>query len=135
MSSNDKNPSGQMSRKERRAAERAARKSGGSSAKSSSSVKSSGSGGSSGPSIAIISIGAVAIGIVLVVALLLVSGGLGDDVAAVEEPDTPAPAAELRDGLTLVAEGATPPVTIEVYRAPRVEVYRRRPDGSGFERE
>ncbi len=111
MTSNEKKPSGQMSRKERRAAERAARKSGGSKAKSSSGS----SGGSSGPSIAIISIGAVAIGVVLVVALLLVSGGLGDDVAAVEEPDTPAPAAELRDGRTLVAEGATPPVTIEIF--------------------
>jgi protein-disulfide isomerase len=115
MSSNDKKPSGQVSRKERRAAERAARKSGGGSAKSSGSAKSKGSGGSSGPSIAIISVGAVAIGIVLVVALLLVSGGLGEDVAAVEEPDSPAPAAELRDGLTLVAEGAAPPVTIEIF--------------------
>jgi protein-disulfide isomerase len=33
----------------------------------------------------------------------------------VEEPDTPAPAAELRDGRTLVAEGATPAVTIEIF--------------------
>ena len=113
MSSNDNQASGaNMSRKERRAAERAARKSGGGSSKGSSSS----SGGGSGPSIAIISVAAVAIGIVIVVGLLLVSGGLGsDEVAAVEEPDSPAPAEELRDGLTLVAEGATPPVTIEIF--------------------
>jgi protein-disulfide isomerase len=112
MSSNDNKSSGSgMSRKERRAAERAARKSGGSN-----SAKPSSSGGSSGPSIAIISIGAIVIGIVVVAALLLVSGGLdGDTAAAVEEPDHPAPAAELRDGLTLVAEGVTPPVAIEVF--------------------
>lgn len=110
MSSNDNNSTGdKMSRKERRAAERAARKGGGSSAKAGASKT------SSGPSIAIISVGAIAIGVVLVLALLLLSGGLGDDAAAVEEPDSPAPAAELRDGLTLVAEGATPPVTIEVF--------------------
>ena len=110
MSSNDNKSTGdKMSRKERRAAERAARKGGGSSAKAGTSEK------SSGPSIAIISVGAIAIGVVLVLALLLLSGGLGDEAAAVEEPDSPAPAAELRDGLTLVAEGATPPVTIEVF--------------------
>jgi protein-disulfide isomerase len=110
MSSNENNSPGNASRKERRAAERAARKSGGST------VKSSTSSGNSGRSIAIISVAAVAIGIVLVAALLLISGGLGGDTTAtVEEPNTPAPAAELRDGLTLVAEGATPPVTIEVF--------------------
>ena len=111
MSSNDNQSSGaKMTRKERRAAERAARKSGGSN------MASSGSGGSSGPSMALISVGAVAIGVVLVVALLLASGALGGgEAAAVEDPDTPAPAAELRDGLTLVAEGATPAVTIEIF--------------------
>jgi protein-disulfide isomerase len=114
MSSNDKkSSSGKVSRKERRAAERAARKNGGG---DKSSAKLGSTGTSSGPSIAIISLGAVAIGIVLVVALLLASGGLGgDDPTVVEEPDTPAPAAELRDGRTLVAQGTTPPVTIEVF--------------------
>jgi len=100
-----------MTRKERRAAERAARKGGG----NKSTAKLNASGGSSGPSIAIISVGAIAVGIVVVVALLLLSGGLGGDDATVEEPGSPAPAAELRDGLTLVADGATPPVTIEVF--------------------
>ncbi|MEX1336678.1 MAG: thioredoxin domain-containing protein [Candidatus Limnocylindrales bacterium] len=116
MSSNDKKSSdGSMSRKERRAAERAARKSGGGTAKSGT-TKSTASGRGSGPSIAVISVAAIAIGIVLVVALVLVSGGLGGgEAAAVEEPDTPAPAAELRDGLTLVAQGTTPPVSIEVF--------------------
>ncbi len=115
MSSNDNKPSGgDMSRKERRAAERAARKGGGSS-KGGGGSKASASAKGSGPSIALISIGAVAIGVVLVVAILLASGGLGDEAAAIDEPDNPPPAAELRDGLTLVAEGATPPVTIEVF--------------------
>lgn len=115
MSSNDNQPSGgKLSRKERRAAERAARKSGGGG--SSGSAKLGSKSVSSGPSMAIISVAAVAIGIVLVVALLLVSGGLGgDEAAAVEDPDTPAPAAELRDGLTLRAADTTPPVTIEVF--------------------
>ncbi len=111
MTSNDnRSPSGTQTRKERRAAERAARKGG------TSSPKASSSGSSSGPSIAIISVGAIAIGLVLVVALLVLSGGLGgNEATAVEEPDSPAPAEELRDGMLLVAPGATPPVTVEVF--------------------
>jgi protein-disulfide isomerase len=113
MSSNDnQSSSGNTTRKQRRAAERAARKG----SKSSKSSASSGSGGSSGPSIAIISVAAIAIGVVLVAALLVFSGGLdGNEATAIEEPDTPAPAEELRDGRTLVAEGAAPVVEIEVF--------------------
>lgn len=111
MSSNDnRSASGTSTRKQRRAAARAARKG------DKSSPQPSGSGGSSGPSIAIISVGAIAIGLVLVVALLVLSGGLGgNEATAVEEPDNPAPAEELRDGLVLVAPGATPAVTVEIF--------------------
>jgi protein-disulfide isomerase len=113
MSSNDnQSPGSNSTRKQRRAAERAARKSG----KGSRSSASSSSGGNSGPSIAVISVAAIAIGVVLVAVLLVLSGGLGgNDATAIEEPDTPAPAEELRDGRTLVAEGATPSVEIEVF--------------------
>lgn len=105
MTSNEK-----QSRKQRRAAERAARKGGGTS-----SAKTSSSGGSSGPSIVVISLGAIVIGVIAVLALVLVSGGLGDDAAAVADPDTPAPAEELRQGRTLVAQDATEPVEIQLF--------------------
>lgn len=45
-----------------------------------------------------------------------------DPPKATTVPDAPKPA-------------DAPPVTIEVYRAPRVEVYRRRPGGSDFDRD
>ncbi len=110
MSSNDNQSSGaNLTRKQRRAAERAARKGDKSTTPSSSSSR------RPGPSIALISVGAVAIGLVLVAALVLLSGGLGNDAAAVSEPDTPAPAEELRDGRTLVAPDASPVVAIELF--------------------
>jgi protein-disulfide isomerase len=114
MSSNDKqSSSGTPTRKQRREAERAARK-GGKSSKSPSTGKASV--GRQGPSMVIISIAAIAIGVVLVGALLVLTGGLGnDDATAIAKPDTPAPAAELRDGNTLVAPGATPAVEIELF--------------------
>ena len=116
MSSNDNQTSSDSTtRKQRRAAERAARK-GSKGSKSSKGSASSSAGGSSGPSIAIISVAAIAIGVVLVAALLVFSGGLdGNEAAAIEEPDTPAPAEELRNGRTLVVEGATPAVEVEVF--------------------
>ncbi len=111
MSSNDKQSSdGNMTRKQRRAAERSARKSGKTSAATATAS------GSSGPSMAIVSVAAISIGIVLVAVLLVMSGALGgSETAAIEEPDTPAPAEELRDGLTLVADGATPSVSVEIF--------------------
>jgi protein-disulfide isomerase len=105
MTSNEK-----QSRKQRRAAERAARKGG-----ATSSAKTSSSGGRSGPSILVISIGAIAIGVVAVLALVLIFGGGDDAAAAVSEPDTPAPAEELREGRTLVAQEATAPVEILLF--------------------
>jgi len=114
MTSNENQPpSSGMTRKQRRAAERANRKNGKGSTKGS--TKGSSSSGSSGPSIAIISVGAIAIGLVLVVALVLLSGGLGNEATAIEEPDSPAPAEEMRDGLTLVAAGASPTVEVEIF--------------------
>jgi protein-disulfide isomerase len=110
MSSNEN-----MTRKQRRAAERATKK-----GDKGNSTKSGSSGGSSGPSMLLISLGAIAIGVVAVLALVLVSGGLGgDDVTAINEPDTPAPAEELRQGRTLVAPDAEPPVTVEVFEDPQ----------------
>ena len=101
-----------QTRKQRRAAERAARKGGTSSAP----VGSSSRGGGSGPSMLLISIAAIGIGLVAVIALVLVSGGLdGNQVVAISEPDTPAPAAELRQGSTLVAPEASPAVKVEVF--------------------
>jgi protein-disulfide isomerase len=68
----------------------------------------------------VVSIGAIGIGLVAVVALVLLSGGLGgSSVAAVSPSDIPAPAEELRQGRTLVQPGSTPPVTIEVYEDPQ----------------
>lgn len=101
-------------RKERRAAERAARKGG---RGSSSPVKSS---GNSGPSMFLVSVGAVIIGLVVVGALLVLGGGFGsDDVAAVSTPDGPAPAAELRDGRSLQKPGVVPPVTVLAFEDPQ----------------
>lgn len=114
MSSNSPGSSGDsMTRKQRRAAERSARK-------TSAKTNDGGSGGGSGPSMLLVSVGAVAIGLVAVVALALLSGGLGgNEVAAVSEPEAPAPAEELRDGRTLVQPGVTPPVAIEVFEDPQ----------------
>lgn len=111
MSANGKGSAdGGMTRKERRAAERAARK-----GRSTGSTRSS-STASSGPPMLLLSIGAIAIGLVAVVALVLVSGGIGSgDSGEIGEPDTPAPAAELRQGRTLLAAGATDPVVVEVF--------------------
>ena len=114
MSANDKQGAANdgMTRKQRRAAERAARKGGG--AKSADSASSSGKG--SGPSVLLISIGAIAIGLVAVIALVAVSGGLGgDDDEAIEQPAAAAPTEELRQGRTLVAADAVGPVVVEVF--------------------
>lgn len=120
MSSNDnKSSSGNMTRKERRAAERAARKGGKSSKSSQSPVTGKASVGGSGPSIAIISVAAIAIGVVLVGALLVLSGGLGGNDATAIEPADSAPAAELRDGRTLAVAGTTPAVEIELFEDPQ----------------
>jgi protein-disulfide isomerase len=68
----------------------------------------------------LVSIGAVAVGLVVVAALFLLSGGSGDSGAtAVSEPDTAAPAAELRQGRTLVAPDAVDPVVIDTYEDPQ----------------
>ena len=128
MSPNDKQSSdANMTRKQRRAAERAARKTGKS---GKSDAMSSSSGGSSGPSMAVVSVVAVSVGIVLVAALLVLSGALGgDEGTTIEEPDTAAPAAELRDGLTLVAPDVTPVVTVEVFedvRCPHCQTFTER---------
>jgi protein-disulfide isomerase len=116
MSSNDKPaPSATTTRKQRRAAEREARKGG----KTSPGKPASGSSGASGRSLAVISIAAVAIGLVLVVGLVILSGGLGsNDAVAIDQPSG-VPAAELQDGRTLVAPGATPPVAVELFEDPQ----------------
>lgn len=105
-------PSDNMTRKQRRAAERAARKGG---------TKDTGSssGSSSGPSMLMISIVAIGIGLVAVVALVLLSGGLDSEevAASVSEPEAAAPAAELRNGRTLGELSA--PVSIDVYEDPQ----------------
>jgi protein-disulfide isomerase len=103
-----------LSRKQRRAAERTARK-------GPRSVPSGGSSPGSGPSMFLISLGAVLIGLVAVAALVIISGGFGDDAeaAAVSRPEVPAPAQELRQGRTLVRPGVTPPVTIDAYEDPQ----------------
>jgi protein-disulfide isomerase len=119
MSDKQSASSDNMTRKQRRAAERAARKSGRSPSAGSGSTG-SGSVGRPSPSLLVISAGAVAIGIVAVIALVLLSGGLdGNEAAAVSEPDTPAPAEELRQGRTLVAPDAVDPVVVEVFEDPQ----------------
>ncbi len=122
MSTNEKQPGSDenVSRKQRRAAERTARKSG------PSSRASDGSGGGSGPTMLVISLGAIVIGVVAVIALVLLSGGLGGGEGEISEPGSPAPAAELRDGRTLVAAGVTPSVTVEVFedvRCPHCQTF------------
>jgi protein-disulfide isomerase len=116
MSTNDPKDSSSdgLTRKQRRAAERTARK-------GSRSAASGGSSPSSGPSMFLISLGAVLIGLVAVAALVIISGGFGDDAeaAAVSRPEVPAPAQELRQGRTLVQPGVTPPVTIDAYEDPQ----------------
>jgi protein-disulfide isomerase len=113
-SSNQDPAGGNMTRKQRRAAERAARKSSGGKAPSSA------SGGSSGPSMLVISIGAIIIGAIAVAALILVSGGLGEDNGEeLLQPEAAAPAEELRQGRTLVAATATDPVVVEAFEDPQ----------------
>jgi protein-disulfide isomerase len=122
MSTND--PKGASSdgltRKQRRAAERTSRTSR-TSRKGTRSAPGSGSSPSSGPSMFIISLAAVLIGLVAVAALVIISGGFGDDTeaAAVSRPEIPPPAQELRQGRTLVQAGVTPPVTIDAYEDPQ----------------
>lgn len=113
MAKNDQSASTDgMTRKERRAAERADRKSGGGGSRSSRSGK------SSGPSMLVISLVAVVIGLVAVAGLVVVSGGFGDDTAAaVSEPDFDAPAQDLRVGRSLGDPDA--PVKIEVFEDPQ----------------
>jgi protein-disulfide isomerase len=97
------------SRKERRAAERSARKSG---------SASPGTPRSSGPSMLLISVAAIVIGLVAIVALVAVSGGFADEArAGVSEPDVPAPAQDLRVGRSLGDPEA--PVKIEVFEDPQ----------------
>lgn len=69
----------------------------------------------------VISLGAVVIGLLAVAALIIISGGFGDDTesAAVARPEVPPPAQELRQGRTLVQPGVTPPVTIEAFEDPQ----------------
>jgi protein-disulfide isomerase len=112
MTSNDKQASASdnLTRKQRRAAERAARKQNGGKITAPKS-----SGGRPGPSILIVSAIAVVAGLALVAVLVLLSGGLGNDAAAVSDPDSPAPAQELRQGRTLVAPDASPSVVVEVF--------------------
>lgn len=100
-------------RKERRAAERAARK-----GRTPIPSTSHTSGGRTGPSMFMLSLGAVVIALVAVAGLVIASGGFGDD-GTVTGTDVPPPAEELRDGRTLVAAGATPPVTVEAYEDPQ----------------
>ncbi len=118
MSANDPkgNSSESMTRKQRRAAERTTRKSAGGG-----STSAAGTAVSSGPSMLLVSIGAILIGLVAVVALVLISGGVGgsNETSTVTKPDVPAAAAEFRDGRTLVKPGATPPVRIDAYEDPQ----------------
>jgi protein-disulfide isomerase len=66
----------------------------------------------------LVSIGAIAIGLIAVVALVVISGGLGsEEAAAVSEPDAPPPAQELRDGRSLGSADAA--VSIEVFEDPQ----------------
>jgi protein-disulfide isomerase len=68
----------------------------------------------------VVSIGAIVVGLVVVAALIFLSGGLGDSkTTAVSEPDAAAPAAELRQGRTLVAPDAIDPVVIDAYEDPQ----------------
>jgi protein-disulfide isomerase len=116
MSDNDKQGTRDrgMTRKQRRAAERAARKGGPRPASAAPARE------RPGTPILLVSAGAIVIGLVAVVILVAVSGGLGgDDVAAVSEPDTPAPAAELHQGRTLVAPDAVEPVVVEAFEDPQ----------------
>ncbi len=62
--------------------------------------------------------GAIAIALVVIVALVVVSGGFEEDgLPAVSQPDTPAPAAELRVGRSLGDPEA--PVKIDVFEDPQ----------------
>jgi protein-disulfide isomerase len=66
----------------------------------------------------VVSVAAVLVGLVAVAALIVVSGGLGgNEVAAVSEPEVPAPVEELRNGRSLGDPDA--PVTIEVFEDPQ----------------
>jgi hypothetical protein len=105
-SQTDPSASGQgPSRKDRRAAERSARKSG-SPAPSTSQ--------SSGRSMWLITGAAIAIALLVIVGLVVVSGGFEEDqMAAVSKPEVPAPALELRVGRSLGDPQA--PVKIDVY--------------------
>jgi len=97
------------SRKDRRAAERSARKSG-------SPVPSTSQ--SSGRSMWLITGAAIAIALLVIVGLVVVSGGFEEDqMAAVSKPEVPAPALELRVGRSLGDPQA--PVKIDVYEDPQ----------------
>jgi protein-disulfide isomerase len=66
----------------------------------------------------VITVAAVVIGLLAVLALVVVSGGFGDnEVAAVSQPDTPAVAAELRQGRSLGDPDA--PVKVDVFEDPQ----------------
>ena len=67
---------------------------------------------------AVITGAAVVIGLIAVVALIAVSGGLGgSEVAAVEKPEVPAPAEELREGRSLGDPDAA--VIVDVFEDPQ----------------
>lgn len=112
MAKNDQTPPTEStSRKERRAEERAARKRGGGGSRSRSTSK------SSGPSMMVLSVGAVLIGLVAVAALVVLSGGIGKDSTAVAAPDFDPPPQEMRVGRSLGDPDA--PVKVEAFEDPQ----------------
>jgi len=118
MSTND-NPtpaSDGPTRKQRRAAARASRKTSGSGGASGSAP----GGPRSGPSMLVVSVAAIAIGLVAVVAFIVLAGGSSStETDAVSMPDTAAAPADLRQGRTLVAPDAVDPVVVEAFEDPQ----------------
>lgn len=107
-----------MSRRERRAAERAARKRGGSSSTRSSRP---------GPSIGVIAGGAVVVAIIVVLALVGLSGSISDSGSTVQAADVDPPAESLQVGRSLGDPEA--PVKIDVYedtQCPHCKTYTDR---------
>jgi protein-disulfide isomerase len=110
MNAKNEPTSGQsVTRRERRAAERAARRGG-------TPVTTTVTTARRGPSMLVISVAAIIIGFVIIVALIGISGGLGSDgtdMPAVVASDIAPPAQELRQGRSLGDPSA--PVRIEVF--------------------
>ena len=111
-SSNDPStPPQTPSRKERRAAERAGRKTGTSSLDATS---------RSGPSLLIIGIAALVVGVAIALALVVASGGTGQEqtsLPAVSQTDVAAPPKDLRVGRSLGDPEA--PVKVDVFEDPQ----------------